>query len=275
MNDSLCTGCTACVEVCPEGAITMKDGIAVTNRDLCTGCGECSGVCFFDARKLSGRLYTPDEITEEVLKDEVVYRNTGGGVTFSGGEPLLYPDFVCRVFSDIRAKGFGTAVETCGQVDWTAFEKTLPVTDLLLFDIKLADGEKHREWTGADNGRILENASKAAKIVDRLIPRIPLIPGVNDDASEFSAILDICESLEGADEIHLLPFHQLGSLKYEMLDYRYQLKEKGEENSSQVEFCRVLAEKRGFSVNIGGAGLRAPDKVKSTGGSDGWFLYKK
>ena len=275
MNNSLCTGCGACVPACPENAISLVDGLAVTDREKCTNCGACVDVCFFKARELSGSLYTPEQVCETVLKDGVVYRNTGGGVTFSGGEPMLYPDFVAEVFGCIREHGFSTAVETCGYVLWRNFEKVLPATDLLLFDLKLADSEKHKDWVGTDNRLIHENTRKAAAAGVRIIPRIPLIPEVNDDKEEFSALLDLCESLSGVDEIHLMPFHQIGSSKYEMLDFDYRLKDKKEENAAQLAFCKSLAETRGFTVSVGGAGIKQEKEEPGLIKDDGWFLYSK
>ena len=127
------------------------------------------------AREMSGRLYSPEEVCEEVLRDEIVYRNTGGGVTLSGGEPLLYPDFVFEVLSAIRKKGYSTAVETCGAVPWKNIKRVLPVTDMLLFDIKLADPDRHLKWTGLKNTLIKRNLKKASRKNVRIIPRIPLI----------------------------------------------------------------------------------------------------
>ncbi len=275
MNDTLCTGCGACVSVCPVNAIKMTDGTAVTDRTACTGCGACTDVCYFGARKMSGSLYSPETVCETVLKDEVVYRNTGGGITFSGGEPLLYPDFVFDVFSVIRKKGFGTAVETCGHVPWENFERVLPVTDLLLYDIKLGNRDLHKKWIGTDNDLIYSNVMKASTQNVDIIPRIPLIPGINDDKTEFSGILDLCESLDRVTEIHLMPFHQIGSSKYEMLDYEYRLKDRKEENAAQLAFCVSLAEARGFTVNVGGSGTKTYREETGGNEDDGWFLYRK
>jgi pyruvate formate lyase activating enzyme len=274
LNDALCTGCGACIEACPVNAIEFKDGKIVTDRTKCTRCGNCVDVCYFEARELSGVLYSVEEVYAEIMKDAVVYKNTGGGVTLSGGEPLLYPDFAYEVLSCVKEKGYGTAIETCGQVSWDNIEKVLPVTDLLLFDVKMADSGKHREWIGFDNDLIRENLKKAAESGVRIIPRIPLIPGVNDSAAEFSAILDICEALKGVDEIHIMPFHQIGSSKYEMLDYKYRLKEKKEGNANQVGFCVSLAEKRKFRVSVGGSGIKTKEEELSEN-DDGWFLYRK
>jgi pyruvate formate lyase activating enzyme len=192
---------------------------------------------------------------KEILRDRVFYENTGGGVTLSGGEPTVYPHFVSQLLEICQEKGIHTAIETCGCTSWKNLEKVAMFTDLFLYDIKVIDPEKHREWTGAGNRLILDNARRLARLGKKLIIRVPLIPGVNDDDREFEKIARFARSLENVETMHLLPFHQLGKSKYETLDLDYDLSGLKEPEQERIDSCRRIAEGNGLRVSIGGAGF--------------------
>ena len=266
LSRDVCAGCGACVEECPTGAACVRDGGLAFDRDLCESCFKCVNVCYFGARKPSAEVRDVDEVFREVMKDEAFYRNSGGGLTMSGGEPLMQADFSRELLRRVKAENLHTAVETAGHVPYSAFEKILPHTDLFLFDVKLADKARHREMTGVTNSTILANLARVADTGVETIVRVPLIPGVNDGA-EFDAIVDYASSLAALRELHILPYHDLGLSKYAQLDMPYLVGDLPEDNTAEVERCRLLAESRGFRVSVGGHGFakRSAEKNEACG----------
>ena len=256
VNSQKCAGCAACVEACEQKAVFQSaDGRIRFDRAQCTACGECVLSCYYRAREMSGRPWTVDGLMKVIRRDLVVYRNSGGGVTLSGGEPLLHPAFARDLLSRCRAESIHTAVETCGAVPWDHLESVMEYTDLFLYDIKLVDPIAHQEWTGTSNRAALENARALAARGARIIPRVPLVPQVNDGEEEFRAISRFCASLRSGGELHILPFHQVGSSKYELVGKGYRMGEVPEENAKRVAACRKIAEQCGLRVSIGGSGL--------------------
>lgn len=259
VNPRKCAGCGACAEACVrQAAHRDADGAVRFDRSRCEACGRCLPACWYKAREMSGRPYSVRRLLEQIVKDRVAFRNSGGGVTLSGGEPLLHPAFVAELFQNCRRQGIHTAVETCGAVPWGHFEQVLPVTDLFLYDLKLLDPAKHERWTGAGNRLILDNIRALAAGGRRLVVRVPLIPGVNDDDAEFGAIARFAAGLPGVEELHILPFHQVGSSKYALVGRAYELEDLTEDNEARVARCRQLAEEQGLRVSVGGAGFREP-----------------
>ena len=250
-----CRGCKRCRAVCPMGGpqITVGDQV-VLNRAQCVRCFECAETCPYDALKVSGKEMTTEEVFKEVMKDRVFYRQTGGGVTVSGGEPLMQIDFTAELLEMIKKEAVGTCIETAGNVSWSCFERVLPFTDLFLFDVKFLDSKLHREWTGCDNGQILENLRKLAETGKEIIIRIPLIPDVND-GQEFRDIIDSIAEIKNIREVHILPFHQLGSSKYEQMGMEYSMKDHRESNDEMVGECERYAINKGFRVSVGGSGF--------------------
>lgn len=202
--------------------------------------------------KVVGRDVTVGEVMDEVLKDSVYYRRSGGGLTLSGGESLLQPDFAAALLQAAHEYGINTAMESTGFADYGAIEKVLPHLDLYLMDIKHTDSEKHREFTTQPNGRILENAKKIAKSGVHLIIRVPVIPGFNDTEEEISDIAEFAASLDGVNEIHLLPYHRLGVDKYANLGRDYTLKEILPPSDEKMKLLKRAAESKGLHCQIGG-----------------------
>ena len=165
--------------------------------------------------RICGVEMDSEQVMSELCKDADFYKNSGGGVTLTGGEPLMQPEFTLEILKKCRAAGFHTVVDTAGNVDFTVFESVLPYCDLFLFDIKAADGRLHQAGTGADNARILENLKRlrAPKWI-----RIPIIPGFNDAPKELESIAGLIRALDQVERICLLPFHALGFRKYKQLD---------------------------------------------------------
>lgn len=197
-----CTGCGSCLKRCPNGLAS------------CDLCGKCVLFCPNDAREICGKSYTEDEVLHEVLKDRSFYANSGGGVTFSGGECMLQIDFLEAILRACRENGIQTAVDTAGYVAYEHFERILPYTDLFLYDVKCLDDEKHVRYVGVSNQPILANLKRLLMQGAKVWVRIPVIGGVNDDEEEMRAIREFLSDCTPPERIDLLPYHAMGEHKY-------------------------------------------------------------
>lgn len=177
--------------------------------------------CYSGALVLVGREMTVDEVVREVMRDKVFYDESGGGVTLSGGDPAVQHDFSRALLRRFKVEGLHTAIETAANLQWHILASLLPVTDLVMMDIKLVDSEKHRRATGSSNENILKNAVRLSKTGKPLIIRVPVIPGVNDMADEIAAIAKFVQGFPNLWYLELLPFHRLGEGKYEALGLKY------------------------------------------------------
>ncbi len=220
-----CSGCGACAEICDK-----------INTDDCTACGKCTKVCRNGARQISGRTAASDEIVAEIIRDKEFYKTSGGGVTLSGGEPLLQPDFAADILKKCRENNIHTAVETAGNVKWESFLKILPFVNLFLFDIKCMDEKKHTEFTGISNKLILQNALELKKSGVNILFRTPVIPGYND--SEIKAIAEFCKPFD----YELLAYHKTGCGKYSALGLTYNL---SNVETPDKEYMQNLASENG------------------------------
>lgn len=231
-----CIGCDECIRVCQHGGAVKIDDVRVYDREKCVVCGECVETCYAGARVLTGKTMTVDEVVNEVLQDRAFYETSHGGVTLSGGEPVMQPDFSYEILARCKAEGLHTAIETAGNVRWEDEERMLPVTDLIMMDIKHMDSAKHKWATGVPNERILEAARKFAVTDKPIIFRIPVIPTVNDTIAEVEAIgafvrelVELRNSVGGDGDhtisLELLPFHRLAGDKYRSLDMDYRAKD--------------------------------------------------
>ncbi len=209
-----CIHCGRCLEVCPLPDDRKLD------REYCTGCGACAEVCPSGARVLCGRELSVDEVMAEVVSDKAFYDNSGGGVTVSGGEPLAQPAFACEIFRSCRAESIHTVLDTTGYAEWEVLAEVASHADLVLYDLKCADPQKHRELTGVSNEVILENARRLARTDKAMIVRIPVIPGYTDSPENIRDIGKFVSSLgDSVKSVELLPYNRLAEAKYHQYGY--------------------------------------------------------
>jgi len=220
---SRCVSCGACVRECPEN-IALPAAQGAFGPGQCTGCGSCVATCHSDARTWMGEQMSVDEIVGVIKRDMTFYRKSGGGVTFSGGEPLTQPGYLGEIIAKCQLLGIHTAVETCGFFSWKAAEETVRMLDFIMFDIKHMDDETHKRLTGVSNEVILENCKKIGKLDTPTVIRIPVIPGLNDSPENIEATARFVRAhLPRAIGIEALPYHRLGVNKYEALGINYTL----------------------------------------------------
>jgi pyruvate formate lyase activating enzyme len=225
--------CGECVVLCEQGAHQIQDGLHVYDRSRCVQCGSCIEACCAGAVEFTGKIMTAEDVLEEVLRDEAFYETSHGGITISGGEPLLQYDFTSRLLALSKASGLHTALETTLYRKWTDIIPLLPLVDLFLIDLKLLDPDQHRAFTGVSNRQILANARKLAGMDKPVIFHTPVIPNVNDNPDAIAAIAQFVHELVQLREgrlfdatdpgisLELLPFHRLAGGKYESLGLNY------------------------------------------------------
>jgi len=224
--DVRCIGARRCLAACPVEALELTPEGMRIDRERCQPCDLCAEACPSGALELIGRRWTPEELLAQVAKDTAFYETSGGGVTVSGGEPTMQPDFVEAFLRLCREAGIATAFDTCGYADWSVYERLLPYVDLVLFDLKILDRERHHQATGVYPDRILDNA---AAIAERGMPmwiRTPIIPGYTDDEENIGALAAfVRDRLPTVQRWDLLAYTNLGVSKYHRLDLPYPLEE--------------------------------------------------
>jgi pyruvate formate lyase activating enzyme len=216
--DSLCVSCGKCFFVCPENALRKDSAGHRIDYDRCTACGKCTEVCNYSALVRYGAEMSADEVVDVVSRDKMFYDTSGGGVTVSGGEPILHASFVKALFEKCRDAGINTCVETSGCIPSNNLLEVLPLTDYLLFDLKHLNSDLHKRYTGQSNGVILENAIAAVKSTVPVLFRMPLIPSINDTPENIREPADFIKSLTPDPQIQLMPYHRLGESKYKALN---------------------------------------------------------
>lgn len=247
---SRCVGCGACIEACTNEAISIQEGKTCIDRSKCTGCGKCASVCPQDCMQPSGKWMMPEEVEREALKDLSYYENSGGGVTFSGGEALLHFERLRPLTGRLRGRGIHIAMETCGQVDAKVFRNAVEEFDLFLFDVKTLDQEKMDRFVGGSVTMILDNLSfLAERHPEKVIVRIPVIPGFNFDDAEVHEIFRLLGNLR-LKKVELLPYHTLGKIKYGQLGMKYPFGEQKALMREQLTGFQALGQSLGLHVGL-------------------------
>jgi len=236
-----CIGCLKCVDVCPNNAVIFKKGMVQQLWRKCQSCGKCISVCPAKARIWTGKEVTPKEVINTVLRDSPFYKNSGGGITLSGGEVLFQTQFTLEILKLSKNHGLHTVVDTSGYGPWEKLESLLPYVDLVLYDIKYIDEDKHRALTGVSNQLILANAKRVAKCVPMVV-RVPIIPGCTDNKSNIIDISKFVEALTNRPRIELLPYNRLGESKYPRLGYVYSLSNLIVPSQEKMGLLRMLVE---------------------------------
>lgn len=219
-----CISCGACM-CCPTHSHIFSECAHHLERRTCTACGACAEICPADALEMAGKRMTAEEVMAEVKKDAVFYETSGGGMTLSGGEPMLQFDFSYALLKMAKEQGIHTCMETCGFAPKEQYEAILPYTDIFLFDYKETNPEKHKEFTGVSNELILENLKRLDSGGAKIILRCPIIPTLNDREEHFTGIAETANSLKNVSEIHIEPYHPLGKGKAEHLGKDYPLRD--------------------------------------------------
>lgn len=243
-NSSKCIGkeeCDYCTKICQTGAITESAGKIAINRDLCTNCTDCAAVCPAKALEVCGLLMTVDEVLNAVEEDSIFYSRSGGGITLSGGEPLMQADFAAGLLQEARRRGMDTAIETTGFSDWTNIKKVFEYVDTVYFDIKCMDSAKHKQGTGVANEKILENFIRICTEfpMKPIVVRTPVIPNFNDTKEDIESIVNFLKSIPRPIEYELLEYHRFGESKYTALGRVYPLGTAGLDHQKFLELDQI------------------------------------
>jgi pyruvate formate lyase activating enzyme len=245
-----CLLCGDCINVCPEGAVSLDESSTtiVTDRQKCTRCQTCVTTCYSGARKFSGREMTVREVMAEIERGIPFYDESHGGVTFSGGEPLMQPTFLSMLLKACRAQEIHTVVDTSGFASWKVFEQIREDVDLFLYDLKHMNSMRHQEVTGVPNKVILENLRRLSSAGAKCIVRIPLIPGINDDQKNLSESGMFLAGLVNIQSVELMGYHDIAGAKYEALDRDYALT--GTKPPSEEEMHHAVVVLKNFGLNV-------------------------
>jgi pyruvate formate lyase activating enzyme len=246
-----CMQCGECRAACPQKG--PGSPVAPPEPPLrCTRCGACVEACPTGARQMVGRQMTVAEVMAEVAKDRVFYAESGGGATFSGGEPLLQPMFLAALLRDCRAAGIHTTVDTCGFAPREDLLAVAPLADLFLYDLKFMDEARHARYTGASNVSILENLRALGRIHSNIWVRVPIIPGFNDSAEQLDALARCAAATPGVRQVNVLPYHEAGAYKSSRVGKPYRLEKIAPPSAEQMEAVAAGFRRFGLNVKVGG-----------------------
>jgi pyruvate formate lyase activating enzyme len=262
-----CTLCSECVSACPLGAIslvTLDSNVsrrlslesqetfdsAYTDRIVCDNCGICAEVCYNGARELLGREMTVAQVMKEIERDVPFFDQSRGGVTFSGGEPLMQRKFLAEVLKACRAHDIHTVVDTSGYATWEVLDGIRSDVNLFLYDLKSMDDERHKQYTGVSNKLILENLERLSAVGAKCIVRIPLIPGVNDDEENLVESGKFLASLPNIESVDLMGYHEIARGKYEALGMAYRLPETKAPTAEKIQSAAKILEGFGLTVKV-------------------------
>lgn len=251
LRPNLCIACQACLKACPNGAITNRVGKIIYDRTRCHLCGQCVDVCVSGAREMVGRQMWSEDVLREIEKDQPFYDESGGGVTFSGGETLIQFEFLKEMLHLCHQRGIHTALDTSGFAPWVQLEEILPDVDLFLYDIKSTDDAVHQKYVGVSNHLILENIRKLSEYDVPIIIRMPYIPSINDTVEQIQALGELAGSLKNLVGIEILAYHKIGIEKYKRLQLPYLLVGIQTPEPYQLEAAAHILKQYDVQVTIG------------------------
>lgn len=241
-----CILCGDCLQVCPNDAIRQSGEVILVDRQKCTLSGECAVICPTEALQVVGREMTVPQVLAEIERDRVFFEQSGGGATFTGGEPLAQPLFLRELVEACRASGITTVVDTCGHAPWSVFKDILPLVDLFLYDLKLMDADRHLQWTGVSNENILANLRLLLDAGNQVRVRIPILPGINDDEGNLRACGEFLSVLPRLPAVELLPYHNIALGKYTGLGQAYRLPDLPSPSPEDMQRCAALLAEYGL-----------------------------
>ena len=250
-----CTGCGTCQAVCPSGALHIEDGQPVLDTGACVLCGKCVNFCPAGVREIVGQEYSVKELSRELMKDQMFYEESGGGVTFSGGEVMAMDmEFILAAARELKKQDVTLTIDTCGYVPYERFQELLPYVDTFLYDVKVMDPELHKKYIGTDNRLILENLVRLARDGARIYIRIPTVKEVNGNSGNMRETIAFLQEHDiHPAQINLLPYHDTGSGKYRKLDMEYKGTDLHAPDREEMEALAALFVEAGFkNTKIGG-----------------------
>lgn len=276
-NKDKCSLCAECVKRCSKSAISIIDGEIITDMVKCNLCGECSYYCVNGLRQIAGKDYSIDELMEIILKDRIFYEESGGGVTLSGGEPVMQIGFIEELLKRLKLENIHTIVDTSGIMPFEYYDRIYKYTDLFLYDIKLIDEDKHKLFTGSSNDIIIDNLKKLSDLYSNanidssfenilkhkdnmsfrnntyrgINIRLPLIEGVNADDEHIDKLIELIKGLD-IKSINLLPYHNISEHKYKNLNKQYQGEGLIVPSEEKMNSFKIKIEAKGYIVKIGG-----------------------
>ena len=252
LRQNRCIHCGKCLQVCANKAITINNGKIITDPAKCNHCGACAEVCLANAREMIGKTFTVNDLMKEIEKDLIFFDQSGGGVTFSGGEPLNQPEFLLQLLKQSKLREIHTTLDTSCHADQNLIKSVAPYTDLFLCDLKHMQTHKHQELTGVGLELILSNITCLSTLNKAIIIRIPLVPGLNDDDENIGATGRYVLSLKGVKWIELLPYHSGGREKNTRLLSNLELIEAQTQSVQQLKDIAAILRQKGLNVKIGG-----------------------
>ena len=251
-RENRCIGCGECVKNCSRKALSLASQHVTLNRESCNMCGVCVQLCPSEALSIVGKEMSVEQTITDIERDRVFYDESKGGVTFSGGEPLMQPEFLNAMLHECRERDIHTTLDTSGYASQDVIDRMRDKVDLFLYDIKTMDDAKHKEYTGVSSKLILRNLERLAKNGSNIVISLPIVPGINDDEENIVRTGEYISSLPSVEHVSLLPYHKAGVDKYKNLGRSYELERIQPPSSQRIKTIKERLEAFGLQVKIGG-----------------------